>query len=201
MSSDHPNSQYFAGFRLAILIEGAIGLAAVGVAKLCGISLSELFGTTPRALVDGMTVGAIATLPMLLLFWWVLESPWRPFAELRVTVRAMVRELFPRARLADLAIIAALAGVSEELLFRGVIQTGVALWTSSLVGLVVASLIFGGLHAISRTYFALAALIGVYLGWLLVATGDLTVPIVAHGLYDFVALIYLTRTHDTENPI
>jgi hypothetical protein len=110
----------------------------------------------------------------------------------------MVRELFPRARLVELAMIAVLAGVSEELLFRGVLQTVVARWTTPLVGLAVASLVFGGLHAISRLYFVLATLIGCYLGWLLLEFDDLAAPIVAHGLYDFVALAYLTRNQESE---
>ena len=37
----------------------------------------------------------------------------------------------------------------------------------------------------------LAGLIGIYLGWLLAATDNLLVPIVAHAAYDFLALVYL----------
>jgi uncharacterized protein len=48
-------------------------------------------------------------------------------------------------------------------------------------------------HWITRTYALLAALVGLYLGGLWLWTGNLLVPIVAHALYDFVALIWILR--------
>jgi len=84
------------------------------------------------------------------------------------------------------------------LMFRGVLQTGIAQWTTPIAGLVAASLIFGALHAVTRLYFALTTLVGLFLGWLLMEFHDLTIPIVAHGLYDFVALLYLTRNSPDE---
>jgi membrane protease YdiL (CAAX protease family) len=201
MSTNSPTPENTTGFRLAVLVEGALGLAAIGLAKLFGVELRELFAADFSGLWRGLLAGAVATLPMLLLFWAMLESRWRPLVELQQQVRAMIRELFPRARVVELAIIAILAGVSEELLFRGVLQTLIGRWTSPLTGLVIASLVFGALHAVSRLYFILATVIGAYLGWLLVECDDLTVPIVAHALYDLVALIYLTRIQKNETVI
>jgi len=178
-----------------------MGLAALGLAKLFDVSLREQFAADPKVLWRGLVAGAIATLPMFFLFWAMLESRWPPLVELKKQVREMIRTLFPRASVVELAIIAVLAGVGEELLFRGAIQTLVGRWTSPLIGLVIASLIFGALHAVSRLYFILATLTGAYLGWLLVQFDDLTVPIVAHALYDFVALVYLTRTQESEAPL
>jgi membrane protease YdiL (CAAX protease family) len=199
MSATTPTLDNPAGFRLAVVVEGALGLAAVGLAELFGVPLVEEFAKTPRGLVEGALYGVAATLPMLALFWWLLEAPWQPFVDLKTQVRAMVRELFPRARIAELAIVAVLAGVCEELLFRGVLQSLAIRWTTPIIGLAIASLVFGGLHAVSRLYFVLATLIGVYLGWLQLVCGDLTVPIVAHSLYDFVALICLTRMASRSN--
>ena len=45
----------------------------------------------------------------------------------------------------------------------------------------------------SKSYFAFATLIGIYLGGLLLWTDSLLVPIVAHAVYDFIALLYGTR--------
>jgi membrane protease YdiL (CAAX protease family) len=201
MSTNSPTPENAAGFRLAVLVEGAMGLAALGLAKLFDVSLREQFAADPKVLWRGLVAGAIATLPMFFLFWAMLESRWQPLVDLKQQVREMIRTLFPRASVVELAIIAVLAGVGEELLFRGVIQTLVGRWTSPLIGLVIASLIFGALHAVSRLYFILATLTGAYLGWLLVQFDDLTVPIVAHGLYDFVAFVYLTRTQESEAPL
>ena len=52
---------------------------------------------------------------------------------------------------------------------------------------------FGLLHPITRAYAVIAALLGAYLGGLWLAGGNLLTPIVAHALYDFVALVYLLR--------
>lgn len=201
MSTNSPTPENAAGFRMAVLVEGALGLAAIGLAKLFDVELRQQFATDVRGLWRGLLAGAVATLPLLILFWAMLESQWRPLVELKQQVRAMIRELFPRARVLELAIVAILAGASEELLFRGVLQTLVGSWTTPLVGLVIASLVFGALHAVSRLYFILATVIGAYLGWLLVEFNDLTVPIVAHAVYDFIALMYLTRMRSNENSI
>jgi membrane protease YdiL (CAAX protease family) len=198
MSVIRPYTENSTGFRLAVVVEGSLGLAAVGLAALFGVSLRDQLAATPAGFRAGGLLGVVATLPMLAMFWWMVSAKWKSFVELNTQVTQLVRELFPRARLVELALIAVLAGVSEELLFRGVLQTVVAQWTTPLIGLAVASLVFGGLHAISRLYFVLATLIGVYFGGLLLECDDLTVPIVAHGLYDFVALVYLTRARESE---
>jgi membrane protease YdiL (CAAX protease family) len=36
-------------------------------------------------------------------------------------------------------------------------------------------------------------LMGAFLGWIFIATGNLLPVIICHGLYDFLALAYLTR--------
>ena len=100
----------------------------------------------------------------------------------------------------ELAVIAALAGIGEEMLFRGVIQAVVAqqiggprgMWW----GLLVAAALFGLLHPVTPTYAVLAALIGLYLGWLWLAWGNLLLPIITHGSYDFLALWYLLRARN-----
>jgi membrane protease YdiL (CAAX protease family) len=49
------------------------------------------------------------------------------------------------------------------------------------------------LHALTPTYALLAVLAGAYLGGVWLLSGNLLVVIVAHGIYDFVALLYLLR--------
>ena len=108
--------------------------------------------------------------------------------------------LFRNCRFLELAVIAALAGLGEEMLFRGLIQAAVAeriggpcgVW----LGLLMAAVLFGLLHPITPTYAVLAGSIGLYLGWLWLACGNLLAPIVAHGTYDFVALLYLVKVRE-----
>ena len=187
-----------AGFRLAILVEGGLGFLAVALAWLLGVSLREQFSTTASAALRSVGWGIAATLPLLAGFWWLVHAQAPTLRQLRNRVDQLLRELFPRANLMELAVISALAGVTEELLFRGVVQTYLISWTMPILGLAIASLVFGAFHAMSRLYFVLTTAVGVYLGALLLWCQDLTVPIVAHGLYDFLALAYLTRALPTE---
>jgi hypothetical protein len=85
-------------------------------------------------------------------------------------------------------VIGAAAGVGEEVLFRGVLQP--------LVGWPAASVLFGLAHMGGRAMapFAVwAAVMGGALGALAIATGGIVAPIVAHGVYDVLALAYVRR--------
>ena len=61
------------------------------------------------------------------------------------------------------------------------------------IGLLAAAFLFGLLHLLTPVYGLMAALIGLYLGWLWMASGNLLVPITVHAAYDFIALVYLVR--------
>jgi membrane protease YdiL (CAAX protease family) len=50
------------------------------------------------------------------------------------------------------------------------------------------------MHMISATYAALCFLTGLYLGGLWLTSGNLLVPATVHGLYDFLALVFLLRS-------
>ncbi len=179
---------------MAVLVEGGLALAAVVLAWLFKVSLREQFATIGTPLVAAIARGLLATLPMLMVFWYLVNSQWRPFRQLREQVGWLVREMFPSASVPQFALVAALAGVGEELLFRGVLQTKLGEWTTPLVGLLLASFVFGMAHALSKLYFAFAVAVGAFLGWLALHYHDLIAPMVAHGLYDFVALVYLSRS-------
>jgi membrane protease YdiL (CAAX protease family) len=168
------------------------------LAWLLGVSLREQFSTTASAALRSVGWGIVATLPLLAGFWWLVHSQAPTLQQMRARVDQLLRELFPSANLMELAVISALAGVTEELLFRGVVQTYSISWTTPIVGLAIASLVFGAFHAMSRLYFVLTTAVGAYLGALLLWCQDLTVPIIAHGLYDFLALAYMTRVFHSE---
>lgn len=80
----------------------------------------------------------------------------------------------------DLIWLGLLPGLSEELLFRGVMLPALGLDTS---GLVVSSLCFGILHLSGWEqwpYAVWATVVGLLLGFSALTTGNLLVPIVAH---------------------
>jgi membrane protease YdiL (CAAX protease family) len=139
--------------------------------------------------------GLIATSPLILLMLWSARSAWPPLELLRQEIDRVIVPLFAECSLLELALIAALAGFGEEMLFRGVLQTNLAdLWNPWLA-LAVASTAFGLLHLITPIYALLAGLIGAYLGYLLILGDNLLLPISVHSLYDFVALTFLVRRH------
>jgi membrane protease YdiL (CAAX protease family) len=134
-----------------------------------------------------------------ILFWDELEN-FVPLRGLKVDVRGLLKHYLGGATHSQLLFIAILAGVGEELLFRGLIQAGLFYWLPTdwkLIGsLLIASLIFGACHYLSHTYFLLATAAGLYFGLLMVVSGSLLPPIIAHALYDYVALAYLMGDED-----
>jgi membrane protease YdiL (CAAX protease family) len=96
--------------------------------------------------------------------------------------------LFRGMSVGQLMLLAAAAGLGEELLFRGVIQEE--------LGLGVASVLFGLMHGPTRELWPLAlwaAAVGAVLGALYQVSGNLFVPALSHALYDAAALIYVGR--------
>jgi membrane protease YdiL (CAAX protease family) len=130
---------------------------------------------------------------MLLGAMAMIRWPVGPLARIKDFSEAVLREFFTSSTVLDLALISVAAGLGEEMLFRGVLQPVFARWLGPALGLFLASVLFGLLHPITLTYVVLAALVGVYLGWLYELSGNLLVVIVTHALYDFVMLVYLTR--------
>lgn len=186
--SGGPNS-----LQWGILFEAGLGVAALILAWLFGVSLWEQLTENLDDLLPALVRGCLATLPMLVLFGLLFRSRWPPFRRLRRQVRQLVRYLIQDASTLDIAALAIVAGLGEELLFRGVIQSLVIRWTTPDVGLGVASLLFGLAHAISRTYFVLATAVGAYLGWLALHYGEIMTPITTHALYDFCVLWWISR--------
>ncbi|MEX2114437.1 MAG: CPBP family intramembrane glutamic endopeptidase [Pirellulales bacterium] len=138
--------------------------------------------------------GALAAVPMVVLL--LLMHRW-PVGPLRSLMELVERQLVPHLRactLADIALISLVAGLGEELLFRGVLQTAMTRLTGSTwLAIAITAVAFGAVHAVSVTYFLLAGIIGAYLGWLFVFSGNLLPPILTHAIYDFAALVYLLR--------
>ena len=173
----------------AIAFEGALVLVALALGWLFGINPFAQMTADFAAVANGL----FATAPLLLVLWWGLQQ--RSGAIGRVTGQAarMSHQFFANASLAELMLVALAAGFGEEALFRGFLQPLFAHVGGDIVGLVLASIAFGLAHAMSREYAIVAGVIGLYLGWLYLATGNLMVPIVTHAAYDLVALLWLRR--------
>lgn len=186
---------------LAIAVEGGLTILALLLAWIFGVPIQSQLIPSGALFGRGILVGVLATLPLLAMFWWLVHSAWTEAQRLREQVEYLFNDLFPHASLFELVMISVVAGVSEELLFRGVVQSLIGRWTTPVAGLVIASIGFGLCHAISWLYFALATVVGMYFGWLVHTFGDLVSPIVAHSLYDFLALAYLARQIRNRNSV
>jgi len=177
----------------AAMFEGGLAVLAVSI----GWALDRPpLATFSFNLVD-LGWGSLATVPPLLLLWFCLKAPWRPFIRIIQLLDETFIPLLRQCRLFELAVIALLAGLGEEMLFRGIVQG----WVSDLagepygkaIGLAVAAVIFGMLHGITPTYALLASAMGLYFGVIWLYTANLLVPITSHALYDFLALLYFMQ--------
>lgn len=141
--------------------------------------------------VAAVNWSVIATLPLLLMVWALSDARWTWTEELRQLMQNLIVPLFRTAPAGTLFLVSLLAGVGEELLFRGVIQGGLSGLIGPWGGLVLASVLFGALHALTPAYFIIATLMGGYLGWIYLSSGNLLIPILIHFLYDWIVLRYL----------
>lgn len=137
--------------------------------------------------------GAAATAPLVAMLAWMMRTHWEPvvrFRQSQIELFSTVGFAFTPWRIAVMSIG---AGVSEELLFRGVLQDWADRFLPLWAALAVTNLLFGALHARNAPYAVIAGLVGVYFGVLFAATSNLLAPMIAHALYDAVAFEFTRR--------
>ncbi|MFM7671507.1 MAG: lysostaphin resistance A-like protein [Bacteroidota bacterium] len=99
------------------------------------------------------------------------------------TIKAMLTMNTPADLLLNIVFVALLAGVGEELLFRGMIQRLLTRKYGRWAGIVVAAILFSAMHLQFYGFFP-RFLLGIVLGILFAYSGSLWVAIVAHFFYD-----------------
>jgi membrane protease YdiL (CAAX protease family) len=173
----------------AVFFEGGLAPLSLLLGWLLGHPPLESFAWSMRA----ATWGVLAAIPFTLLFLAMLRWPIGPLKRVKNFCDNEVVPLLDKSTWSEIALISLSAGVGEEMLFRGVVQASLSSWLSWPAGLTLASLLFGLLHPISVTYMIIAAILGLYLGAVWIASGNLLTVMVTHALYDFAALAYLLR--------
>ena len=176
-----------------------IGEAAVGVVAWTALTLLD---DVPTLHVSVEIVGLSLVLILLLAGTnlVVFEALKRAAPGNRVLepVRELLEdELFPVLRTISpfqILLLSALAGVGEELFFRGLLQPR--------LGIFLASVIFGVVHGPQRSLWPLA-LWATIMGWLLglmyVYSNSLTLPILVHAGYDAMAIGYIRLWQPAKN--
>jgi len=164
--------------------EAALFGVGLAWAWLRGIPLP--FGFSPGLLLLTLAAGFVLT-GLNLCLYHRLRRRWRS-ARVIVFLEEEVFPIFRGASTLELSILLALAGLGEEVFFRGVLQ--------SETGLVPASLVFGLAHGPTPALVGLAvwaAAMGLALGGLYLWSGSLAVPVLVHAAYDLAALVYVRR--------
>jgi hypothetical protein len=174
-------------FTIACLLEGTIGIVALALGWLLDLPVLA----TLKWEIKTALVGLLGAAPMLCLFLCLLFSGW--FRDFRRQVEPLIHRMFQGWSAGQLAVISILAGLGEELFFRGFIQGGLGRHLGDGAALIIASLLFGLVHWINRIYLIAATFMGLYLGLLWLWSGNLLAPVVAHAAYDFIALMWILR--------
>ncbi len=140
-----------------------------------------------RLHVDGHAAlwGIAGAIPLFLLFLLSSRYPVGPLRKIKDLLLEMLGPSLAACRWYDLLLVAAVAGLSEELLFRGALQP--------LLGPIWSNVLFGLAHAVTPSYAVLAGVVGGYLAWQFSASDNLLTPIVTHALYDFLAFLVVAR--------
>ncbi|GAB4415389.1 MAG: hypothetical protein Kow00106_10780 [Anaerolineae bacterium] len=129
-----------------------------------------------------VTLGALVGALFTVVAWHIFQE----VPSLRRIERLLMSLLdMPALRFHHALLFGLLAGIPEEILFRGAMQPA---W-----GLLPASVIFGALHAISFAYFCYATSAGLLLGALAQWFGGLWAPIAAHTVIDVLMFLLLMR--------
>ena len=135
-----------------------------GLAPL-SLVLGWLFGHPPLehfawSMQDALRSACWRPCRWSLMFLAMLRWPVGPLARVKKFCDHEVVPLLEQSSWSEIALVSLSAGVGEEMLFRGVIQTSIGSWLGWPWGLVLASLLFGLFHPISLTYMIIAAIFG-----------------------------------------
>ena len=166
------------------LLEGGLLVIALLWAFWQDIPLRAAITPTMNACILGIAAGLL----LLILNYMLIEYGARYshiLRTLKTLIEADVSPLFKHVDLQTVVGIALISGVAEELFFRGVLQAQFGIW--------IASTIFGLAHIWKKTaifYGIYAALMGLVFGNIYTLSGNLWVPILAHFVNNFVAILY-----------
>jgi uncharacterized protein len=163
----------------ALLLGGAM-IAAAWLWSLVfqGHGLTAFF---PRdGCITGLLGGTLAGGAFAVAAWLLLDR----MPSLRRIERLLTGLLdMSTLRFRHAVLLGLLAGIPEEILFRGALQP--------VFGLVITAAVFGALHAMTAAYFVYALVAGLLLGELAIWSGGLWAPIAAHSVIDIVMFFLL----------
>ncbi|ELS00371.1 putative metal-dependent membrane protease [Xenococcus sp. PCC 7305] len=177
-----------------LVVMGVTAILLLGVSKIWqkigSVELLPLVFDT-NALVWGLGLAAGITVASSIIY-----RLWPAYREsANIYLNMVIRPLlWP-----DLIWLGLLPGLSEELLFRGVMLPALGL---NLTAVIISSLLFGILHlsgAGQWPYVVWATVVGFALGYVALITGNLLIPISAHIITNLVSSCLWKFSHADSN--
>ena len=192
-NSDNPEqTERWKFLKLSLLVEGGLSIAAIGSGWLFGLPLWNHLEVS----FEAIGLGVVGTIPLLIMLTLTYYSRAKSLTEIRQLLLEFLGRSLSSCGWLDLCLVALLAGLSEECLFRGVLEPLIGRWNPALA-LILCNVIFGLCHAVTPLYFVYAMLLGIYLSFSVrwMSEPNLVVPIAIHALYDFVAFAVIRREY------
>ena len=175
-------------FTLALAAELLLLLLALAGVYFLDIPLSLLGDPGYLALL----IGVLGALLSYLLIWWLTHSDTSVGKTLKHHC-VQIHALFHDFSWVQILVVAAAAGICEELFFRALLQSWLVQFSTPLVGIALASLVFALMHFVSMTYFVLTLVMGAVLGVTYWLSGSLLGVVTWHFLYDLIAIGVLVK--------
>lgn len=127
---------------------------------------------------------------MLLLLAASFLSKAQGMNQIRIFLRDTLGPMLDQCRLVDIVFLSLMAGICEEVLFRGFLLQW-ARGINATFAIMFVNVLFGLAHAITPLYAWLAGITGLYLTALmgLESKPNLLIPITTHSAYDLVAFL------------
>jgi len=176
---------------LATLFEGGLVVIALALGHWLSIDPFESLKLDHVATM----IGLLGCLPLYGLF--LVSEHLSATKDIRELLIERLGGLLAACSLQELIYLGFLAGTTEEILFRGLLQPWLERDWGSFGGLIFSNLLFALLHWITPTYALLAGLSGLYLGLSLDLGGErnLLTPLLIHALYDLLAFIAVAEAY------
>ncbi len=170
---------------LGVVLVSQLAIVVLGVAGIWALDV-----TLPAANINWMIASALGITLAVITFviFLIIYRVGGRFAQMLLDDLRRVWGLFNGYSWGKITFIAALAGIGEELLFRGFFQTWMNGYLPIGWAILIASLVFAALHYLSHAYFICAVIMSIAFGVGYYLSGSLLMVVVWHGVYDLIAL-------------
>ena len=156
---------------------------------------SRVFNFSLQIICEGLLVGC--GLALAGYGFYVFAKKTKKFYEAVELFEQVLSPVFKNLQLIDLFLLSLVAGLSEEIFFRGLLFSKVAIALSNVsVGIILSSLIFGAMHFPGKKYWIYAVWAtasGALFAYLFYLTNSLWLPVTAHATNNLIGMILLNR--------